>query len=117
MQAGIAENTVALRELLNGGGAEFVRFRHGTGCVIRHGKIAANKVRGARAALCHDEYTARFARRHNNANVLSIGARLIAPELAMAILDVFLTEEFEGGRHVARLDQLTAIEDEEAAKS
>jgi ribose 5-phosphate isomerase B len=79
-------------------------------------QIAANKVRGARAALCHDEFTARFARRHNNANVLSIGARLIAPELAMAILDVFLAEKFEGGRHVARIDQLTAIEDEEAAK-
>jgi ribose 5-phosphate isomerase B len=77
-------------------------------------QIAANKVRGARAALCHDEFTARFARRHNNANVLSLGARLIAPELAAAILDVFIAEAFEGGRHIARIEQLTAIEDEEA---
>jgi ribose 5-phosphate isomerase B len=77
-------------------------------------QIAANKVRGARAALCHDEFTARFARRHNNANVLSLGARLIAPELAIVILDVFLSEEFEGGRHLARLEELTAIENAEA---
>jgi ribose 5-phosphate isomerase B len=77
--------------------------------------MAANKVRGARAAVCHDEYTARFARLHNNANVLSLGARLIAPELASIILDVFLATEFEGGRHQRRLDELTAIEDEEAA--
>jgi ribose 5-phosphate isomerase B len=79
-------------------------------------QIAANKVRGARAALCHDEFTARFARRHNNANVLSLGARLLAPELAATILDVFLSEPFEGGRHVARLEQLRAIEDEEASR-
>lgn len=79
-------------------------------------QIAANKVRGARAALCHDEYTARFARLHNDANVLSLGARLLAPELACAILDVFLSTEFEGGRHLARLDELTAIEDAEAAR-
>jgi ribose 5-phosphate isomerase B len=77
-------------------------------------QIAANKVRGARAALCHDEFTARFARRHNNANVLSLGARLIAPELAATILEVFLDEPFEGGRHLARLEEITAIEDEEA---
>jgi len=76
--------------------------------------ISANKVRGARAALCHDEYTARFARRHNNANVLTLGARLVAPELASAILDVFLAEPFEGGRHVARILEIAAIEDEEA---
>jgi ribose 5-phosphate isomerase B len=79
-------------------------------------QIAANKVRGARAALCHDEFTARFARRHNNANVLSLGARLIAPELAETILDEFLAESFEGGRHVARLEQIAAIEDAEAAR-
>ncbi|HWD24549.1 MAG TPA: ribose 5-phosphate isomerase B [Acidimicrobiales bacterium] len=80
-------------------------------------QIAANKVRGARAALCHDEFTARFARRHNDANVLSLGARLVAPELAAVILDVFLTEEFEGGRHLVRVEQITSIEEAEAAKS
>jgi ribose 5-phosphate isomerase B len=76
--------------------------------------IAANKVRGARAALCHDEYTARFARRHNDANVLSLGARLVAAELAFDITDVFLATPFDGGRHVARIEELAAIEVEEA---
>jgi ribose 5-phosphate isomerase B len=76
--------------------------------------IAANKVRGARAALCHDEYTARLARRHNDANVLSLGARVVAVELAFDITDVFLATPFDGGRHVARIEELAAIEDEEA---
>jgi len=77
--------------------------------------LAANKVRGARAALCHDEYTARLARQHNDANVLSIGARIVATELALDIVDVFVTTGFEGGRHVRRLAELTEIEDDEAA--
>jgi ribose 5-phosphate isomerase B len=77
--------------------------------------IAANKVRGARAALCHDEYTARFARLHNDANVLSLGARVVATELALDIVDVFFDTAFEGGRHVPRLEEITTIEDEEAA--
>lgn len=76
--------------------------------------IAANKVRRARAALCHDEYTARFARRHNDANVLSLGARVVAEELALDIVDVFLSTGFDGGRHEARIEELVAIEDEEA---
>ena len=79
--------------------------------------IAANKVRGARAALCHDEYTARLARQHNDANVLSVGARIVATELALDILDVFVSTGFEGGRHVARIEELVAIEVEEAAAS
>ena len=79
-------------------------------------QIAANKVRGVRAALCHDEYTARLARAHNNANVLALGARVLAPELACAILDVFLATGFDGGRHATRVAELTVIEDEEAAK-
>ena len=78
--------------------------------------IAANKVRRARAALCHDEYTARFARRHNEATVLSLGARLVATELALDILDEFLRTPFDGGRHARRVAELSAIEDEEAAK-
>ncbi|HEY5097609.1 MAG TPA: ribose 5-phosphate isomerase B [Acidimicrobiales bacterium] len=77
--------------------------------------IAANKVRGARAALCHDEYTARLARQHNDANVLSVGARIVATELALDILDVFVSTGFEGGRHVARIHELVDIEVEEAA--
>jgi len=75
--------------------------------------IAANKVHGARAALCHDEYTARFARRHNDANVLSLGARVVATELALDILDTFLATDFDGGRHAARIEELVAIEVEE----
>jgi len=77
--------------------------------------IAANKVRGARAALCHDEYTSRLARRHNDANVLSLGARVVAAELALDIVDVFLATAFDGGRHVARIAELSVIEAEEAA--
>jgi ribose 5-phosphate isomerase B len=77
--------------------------------------ISANKVHGARAALCHDEYTARFARLHNDANVLSLGARVVATELALDIVDVFVATGFEGGRHVARLEEISAIEAEESA--
>ncbi|HYD08778.1 MAG TPA: ribose-5-phosphate isomerase [Acidimicrobiales bacterium] len=79
-------------------------------------QIAANKVRGARAALCHDETTARLAREHNDANVLSLGGRLLGETLALTIVDVFLATPFEGGRHQARLAQLTEIEDEEARR-
>ncbi len=94
------------------GQAEFALVLGGSG---QGEQIAANKVHGARAALCHDEYTARFARLHNNANVLAMGARLVAPELAEDILGVFLSTQFEGGRHVARLEQIAAIETEECA--
>ena len=76
-------------------------------------QIAANKVHGVRAALCYDETTARLARQHNDANVLSLGARLVGETLALAILDVFLATDFEGGRHVARVEQLRDIETEE----
>ncbi len=79
-------------------------------------QISANKVHGARAALCHDEYTARLARRHNNANVLSIGARVTAEVLALILVDTFLSTPFDGGRHVARIEQIAAIEAEECAK-
>jgi ribose 5-phosphate isomerase B len=75
--------------------------------------IAANKVHGVRAALCHDEWTARYARLHNDANVLSMGGRILGEALAMAIVDVFLETEFEGDRHVRRLQQIAAIEKEE----
>jgi ribose 5-phosphate isomerase B len=79
--------------------------------------IAANKVRGVRAALCLDEYTARFARLHNDANVLSLGGRILAETFALAVVDVFLETEFEGGRHVRRLQQITEIEDEECGRA
>ena len=76
-------------------------------------QIAANKVHGVRAALCCDEYTARLARQHNDANVCSLGARILGDELALAIVDLFLATRFEGGRHVARLEQVAEIEREE----
>jgi ribose 5-phosphate isomerase B len=78
--------------------------------------ISANKVHGVRAALCHDETTARLARNHNNANVLALGARFVAPELAVIILDVFLAAGFEGGRHVPRLEEIATIESDECAR-
>ena len=74
--------------------------------------IAANKVHGVRAALCHDEFTARLARQHNDANVLSLGARVLAPELACVIVDTFLATSFEGGRHARRIEELGEIEAE-----
>ena len=76
-------------------------------------QIAANKVHGARAALCNDLFTARLGRLHNDANVLAMGGRIVAPELAYEILSVFLDTQFEGGRHTRRLDQIAAIEQEE----
>ena len=73
-------------------------------------QIAANKVDGVRAALCNDLYTARMSRQHNDANVLAIGARIVAAPLAREILKVWLETPFEGGRHVPRLEQIAAIE-------
>jgi ribose 5-phosphate isomerase B len=69
-----------------------------------------------RAALCNDLYTARMARSHNNANVLSIGARVVGIGLAEEIMATFLATEFEGGRHERRVQQLTDIENEEQAE-
>jgi ribose 5-phosphate isomerase B len=73
-------------------------------------QIAANKVRGIRAALCHDLYTARMSRQHNDANVLSMGGRIVAFGLADEIVAVWLNTAYEGGRHQRRLDQIAEIE-------
>lgn len=73
-------------------------------------QISANKVRGIRAALCNDLYTARLSRAHNDANVLAMGGRIIGFGLAEAILAVWLTTAFEGGRHQRRVNQITEIE-------
>ncbi len=78
-------------------------------------QIAANKVRGARAALCNDPHLARLSRLHNDANVLTMGARIVAPALAKEILELWLATPFEGGRHAPRLDQIAEIEREELA--
>jgi ribose 5-phosphate isomerase B len=73
-------------------------------------QLVANKVRGARAALCNDLYTARLSRAHNDANVLSMGGRIVAFGLAEEIVKLWLETEFEGGRHARRLEQVAAIE-------
>ena len=73
-------------------------------------QIAANKVIGIRAALCNDLYVARLSRAHNDANVLAIGARVLAPTYAREIVRVWLATGFEGGRHVPRLEQIAEIE-------
>ena len=75
-------------------------------------QIAANKVAGARAALCNDLYTARLSRSHNDANVLSMGGRIVAAGLAREILTVWLNTPFEGGRHQRRVDQLLELDRE-----
>ena len=72
-------------------------------------QIAANKVEGIRAALCNDLYTARMAREHNDANVLSMGGRIVAPGLADEIVVCFLQTPYQGGRHNRRVDQLGEI--------
>lgn len=79
-------------------------------------QLAANKVHGVRAALCNCLYTARMARSHNNANVLSMGARVVGEGLAEEILSTFLSTEFEGGRHERRVAMLADIEQQEASK-
>ena len=76
-------------------------------------QIAANKVRGVRAALCNELYTARLSRAHNDANVLSLGARVIAPALAEEVARLFLETPFDGGRHANRVHQIGEIEQEE----
>lgn len=73
-------------------------------------QMAANKVPGVRAALCNDLYTARMSRLHNDANVLAIGGRIVAPQLAEEILQLWLDTPFEEGRHQGRVDQIHAIE-------
>jgi len=79
-------------------------------------QIAANKVNGVRAALCNDLYLAEMARSHNNANVLSMGGRVVTFDQAEKILEVFMTTEYEGGRHERRVAQLAEIEQQEGAR-
>jgi ribose 5-phosphate isomerase B len=72
--------------------------------------MAANKVPGVRAALCHDLYAARMSREHNDANVLTLGGRLMGPEMALDILRIWIETEFAGGRHRRRVDKIDDIE-------
>ena len=84
----------------------------GTGIGI---SIAANKVKGIRAALCGDCYSAEYTRRHNDANILAMGARVTGSGLACKIVDTFLSTEFEGGRHAKRVALISELEERERA--
>ncbi|MDR3276821.1 MAG: ribose 5-phosphate isomerase B [Treponema sp.] len=97
----------AVAELVAQGRAELGIAICGTGAGI---SIAANKVRGIRAVVCSEPYTARLARQHNNANVLAFGARVIGIDMAKMIVDEWLAASFEGGRHQSRIDQISALE-------
>ncbi|KCZ83541.1 ribose-5-phosphate isomerase [Hyphomonas adhaerens MHS-3] len=72
--------------------------------------MAANKVKGIRCGVCSDTFSARMIRQHNDANMLSIGARVVGEGLALDIVDAFLSAEFEGGRHATRVDMIKALE-------
>ena len=74
--------------------------------------IAANKVKGIRCAHCHDTYSAKYTRLHNDANMLAFGQKIIGEGLMLEIVELFLNTEFEGGRHQRRVDKISAIEDE-----
>lgn len=79
----------------------------GTGIGI---SIAANKLPGIRAAVCHDLFTAQASREHNDANILAMGARVLEPSLALQMVDVWLETPFSGGRHQRRIDKISALE-------
>ena len=72
--------------------------------------MAANKIKGIRAALCSDSFSTRFTRLHNDANVMCMGARTLGQGLACELAEIFLTTDFEGGRHQRRVDLITALE-------
>lgn len=80
----------------------------GTGIGI---SLAANKVKGIRAAVCSEPYSARLTRQHNNANIIAFGARVVGQAMAEMIVDEFLDAEFEGGRHQRRVDLIDKIEE------
>lgn len=95
------------------GEADFGILICGTGIGM---SIAANKIRGIRAALCTSTFEAVMARRHNDANVLCLGSRVIGSEHALFIAISFLTEEFEGGRHKRRIDKISSLEEKSLGK-
>ena len=89
------------------GGADLGILVCGTGIGM---SIAANKIAGIRAALCHSAFTARMAREHNDANVLCLGARVLEPDAILEAVDTFLGASFEGGRHARRVGKIGALE-------
>ncbi|MBQ1545055.1 MAG: ribose 5-phosphate isomerase B [Clostridia bacterium] len=99
---------VPLCEVVASGAAELGILVCGTGIGM---SMCANKVKGIRAAAVSDTFSARFTRLHNDANVLCIGGRVVGAGLACQIVDEFLGNDFEGGRHQRRVDKIMAIED------
>ncbi len=97
----------AAARLVASGDCRFGIILCGTGQGIM---IAANKVRGIRCGVCGDTFSARMIRQHNDANMLSIGARVVGEGLALDIVDAFLTAKFEGGRHATRVEMIGALE-------
>ena len=90
-----------------GGECELGILICGTGIGI---SLAANKVKGIRAAVCSEAYSARLTRQHNNANIIAFGARVVGMATAEMIVDEFLSAKYEGGRHQGRIDMISAIE-------
>ncbi len=99
---------IKVGETVSLGNADYGILICGTGIGI---SIAANKVRGIRAAVCNDVSLAKITREHNNTNVLAMGARLIDEATAMEVVDTFLSTEFEGGRHLDRVDVISDYEE------
>jgi ribose 5-phosphate isomerase B len=102
----------AAARLVQSGACRFGIIICGTGVGI---SLAANKVRSIRCVVCSEPYSAQLARRHNDANMLAFGARVIGPDLALMIVQTFLEAKFEGGRHQKRIDMVSDIEARERA--
>ena len=90
------------------GGYEFGILICGTGIGI---SIAANKIKGIRCALLNNEYSAKMTKRHNDANIIAFGGRVVGPDMAIGMLEAYMSAEFEGGRHQKRIDKVSAIEE------
>ena len=104
----------AAARLVQSGSCRFGVIICGTGVGI---SLAANKLSGIRCVVCSEPYSAALARRHNDANMLAFGARVIGPGLALMIVQTFLETEFEGGRHQRRVDMIGEIEARERARA
>lgn len=107
-RADYPDHGIAVGEAVASGEAERGIVICGSGIGI---SIAANKVKGVRCALCSEPLSARLSRNHNDANVLAMGARLIGLEMGKAIVDEWLVAEFEGGRHVGRIEKISHYEE------
>ena len=131
---------LAIEEYLKGKGVEFVDFgcdnenscdyadfAKKVACAVRDGKcekgilvcgtgigmsLAANKVKGIRAAVCTEHFSAKYTRLHNDSNILCLGQRVVGEGVALELVDLFLNTEFEGGRHAVRIQKIHDIENE-----